>query len=81
MKRSYDVITATMAAVALGCLVLLSGCGPQNGEAVAVAAPAKMAAAKPQPAPPPIVSFHLGEVRHFQRTQRTQLNGDSLRSA
>lgn len=77
MKRSFDYLTATMAAVALGCLVLLSGCGPQNGEPVAATTPAKTTtAATPQPPPPPVVSFHLGEVRHIETlTERPKGSG------
>ena len=76
MKRSYDVLTATMAALALGCLVLLSGCGPQDDEPLAAAVAAKTAAAKTPPASHPVVSFHLGEVRHIETlTERPKATG------
>jgi len=43
MKTAIDYTTASLAAISLGCLIVLGGCGPQNGEPVPVvaAAPAK----------------------------------------
>jgi len=81
MKNSFDHLTASMASVSLACLVVLGGCGPQNGEPVAKAAtkpaatqtPAKTAAAAPQ-APVPV--YHLGEVRHIETlTERPKGTG------
>ena len=52
----------------------LGGCGPQSGEPVAAAAPAKTAAVR-APAPP-APSFHLGEVRHIETlTERPKGSG------
>ena len=77
MKRSFDVLTATMAAVALGCLVVLSGCGPQNGDPVTTAMPAAKTATVRAAAPvTPAPSFHLGEVRHIETlTERPKATG------
>jgi outer membrane lipoprotein SlyB len=76
MKRSFDYLTATMAAVALGCLVLLSGCGPQNGDPVAATPPTKTAPARAAAPVPPAPDFHLGEVRHIETlTERPKGTG------
>ena len=81
MKNSFDHLAASMASVSLACLVVLGGCGPQNGEPVAPATtkptatqtPAKTAAAVPQ-APVPV--YHLGEVRHIETlTERPKGTG------
>jgi outer membrane lipoprotein SlyB len=67
MKRSFDYITAALAVVSLGCLVVLAGCGPQKGEITAETMPASSNRSKPAgPQVAPAVSFHLGEVRHIE---------------
>lgn len=77
MKRSFDILTATMAAIALGCLVVLSGCGPQNGDPVTTAMPSAKTATVRAAAPvTPAPSFHLGEVRHIETlTERPKGTG------
>ena len=73
MNESFDYTTASLAAISLACLMVLGGCGPQNGEPVA-AAPAKtVAAAVPQrPAPSP----HLCAVVHIETlTERPKGTG------
>lgn len=63
MKRSFDYVTASLAAMAIGCLIVLAGCGPQNGEPASAVPQAKAAAPVVQrPAP----SATLGEVRHIE---------------
>jgi len=74
MKTRFDPITTWLATTSLACLLALGGCGPQNGEPVAAAPPAKTAAVR---APvPPAPSFHLGEVRHIETlTERPKGSG------
>ena len=82
MKKSFDYTTASLAAISLACLVVLGGCGPQNGEPVVSAAvPAKTTtaptatAAAPVPAKP-VVSANLGEVSHIETlTERPKGSG------
>ena len=77
-KHSFDYITASLAAMALACLVVLGGCGPQNGETPVAASPAKATAtAKAVPAAPrPVPSANLGEVRHIETlTERPKGTG------
>src|SRR3954464_15346465 len=80
MKKSFDYTTASLASISLACLVVLGGCGPQNGEPVvsgavpSAAVPAKTTpastaptatVASPVPAKP-VVSANLGEVSHIE---------------
>jgi outer membrane lipoprotein SlyB len=88
MKKSFDYTTASLASMSLACLVVLGGCGPQNGEPVvsgaapSAAVPAKTAtqaptatAAAPVPAKP-VVSANLGEVSHIETlTERPKGSG------
>ena len=75
MKKSFDYTTASLASISLACLVVLGGCGPQNGDpVVAAAAPAKTnAAAVPTK---PVASANLGEVSHIETlTERPKGSG------
>jgi outer membrane lipoprotein SlyB len=70
MKRPIDYTTASLAAGALACALLLGllvGCGPQNGEPVA--APAKTAAA-------PVPRADIGQVSSIETlTERPKGTG------
>ena len=73
MKRSFDYIAASMAVIAIGCLIVLAGCGPQSGEPAVAAAPAK---ASTQAVQRPAPSANLGEVRHIETlTERPPATG------
>ena len=76
MKTAIDYTTASLAAISLGCIIVLGGCGPQNGEPVPVvaAAPAKTApAVVPQRT---VASANLGEVSHIETlTERPSGSG------
>ncbi len=75
MKTRFDPITAWLAVASLACLVVLSGCGPQDG-ALPISGPQADAAAPTPSPPPPVVSFHLGEVRHIETlTERPKGTG------
>lgn len=39
MKRSFDYVTVSLAAIAIGCLIVLAGCDPQIGEVLLIEAP------------------------------------------
>lgn len=82
-RRVENRITATLAAGSLACLVVLGGCGPQNGEAVrsgtdVPAAPvAKTSTKTAQPVPERVAPVALtGHVRHIETlTERPQGTG------
>lgn len=81
MNDSFDYTTASLAAISLACLVVLGGCGPQNGEPVAgvpakAAATAKVSAVAQPQAARPAPSAHLGEVRNIETlTERPKGTG------
>jgi outer membrane lipoprotein SlyB len=73
-SHPMDRVTGVLAAGSLACLVILQGCGPQDGSAVNTAqtrsAPAPVPAARPAPAPT------LGSVSHIETlTERPQGSG------
>ncbi len=75
MKTRFDPITTWLAIASLACLVALSGCGPQDGSVPVTSAQANTTAQTPRAAPP-VVSFHLGEVRHIETlTERPKGTG------
>jgi len=65
MKTRFDPITAWLAVASLACLVVLSGCGPQDGSLPAMNQQVRTDAPRPASATP-MVSFYLGEVRHIE---------------
>jgi outer membrane lipoprotein SlyB len=75
-KHPVDRITASLAAGSLACLVVLGGCGPQDGSPVksnGTAVPAARSAAPERPAAPVALS---GEVRHIETlTERPKGTG------
>jgi len=74
MKNSFDYTTASLASISLACLVVLGGCGPQNGDPVVAAAPAKATATAVPPKP--VASANLGEVSHIETlTERPKGSG------
>ena len=74
MKTRFDPVTAWLAVASLACLIVLSGCGPQDGSLPAANQQAKPAAPVPEAAP--VVSFYLGEVRHIETlTERPKGTG------
>lgn len=64
-RPPVDRMTATLAAGSLACLVVLGGCGPQNGAPADVNPPAARTAA-PVPARPAAPVALTGEVRHIE---------------
>jgi len=74
MNKSFDYTTASLASISLACLMVLGGCGPQNGDAAVAAAPAKATATAVPPKP--VVSANLGEVSHIETlTERPKGSG------
>ncbi len=78
-KPPFDRVTATLAAGSLACLVVLGGCGPQDGSSAkradGTAVPAARSAA-PAPAKPAAPVALTGEVRHIETlTERPKGTG------
>lgn len=85
-KHSYDFVTASLATASLACtlaLTALTGCGPQNGEAVAnpagtpvpPAATATRAEAR-RAAQQPVARAGIGQVSHIETlTERPRPTG------
>lgn len=79
-KHPVDRITASLAAGSLACLVVLGGCGPQdgspiksNGTAVPTAVSTARSVAQERPAVPVALA---GEVRHIEKlTERPKGTG------
>ena len=78
-KHPVDRITASLAAGSLACLVVLGGCGPQDGSPVkADGTPVPTAKSTPRAAPerPAAPVALMGEVRHIETlTERPKGTG------
>jgi len=84
-QHSYDVVTASLATAALACtlaLTVLTGCGPQNGEAVSspkgTPVPATQTEARrlPPPAAAPVARADVGQVSRIDTlTERARGTG------
>lgn len=76
-KHPVDRITASLAAGSLACLVVLGGCGPQDGGPVkANGTPVPSARTAPAPERPAAPVALTGEVRHIETlTERPKGTG------
>lgn len=76
-KHPVDRLTASLAAGSLACLVVLGGCGPQDGSPVkSNGAPVPSARTAPAPERPAAPVALLGEVRHIETlTERPKGTG------
>lgn len=78
-KHPVDRITASLAAGSLACLVVLGGCGPQDGSPVkanGTPVPSATTAARTAPERPAAPVALMGEVRHIETlTERPKGTG------